>query len=64
MTMNEKFVLPCYLFYTFFKIMGAKRFRLGVEDHSCKAEGSDGLCKNAELLSANTDAYNDYAIAA
>ena len=33
----------------FFENTGVYRFRLGDETNLCKAEGSDGLCKNAEL---------------
>jgi len=42
------------------------RFRQGKENNTCKAEGSDGLCKNAETLNANDDieAMGDVAIAA
>ena len=36
-------------FILFFKNLGAKWYRLGVENYLCKAEGSEGLCKNAEL---------------
>jgi hypothetical protein len=40
--------------------------RQGKENNTCKAEGSDGLCKNAEILNANDDieAMGDVAIAA
>ena len=32
----------------FFENLGVHRFRLGSETNECKAEGSEGLCKNAE----------------
>jgi len=32
----------------FFENLGVYRFRLSSETNVCKAEGSDGLCKNAE----------------
>jgi len=40
--------------------------RQGKDNNTCKAEGSDGLCKNAETINANDDieAMGDVALAA
>ena len=48
------------------KLKGVNWFRPGKKDIVCKAEGSEGLCKNAETINANDDieAMGDVALAA